>query len=578
MTAIFKIINKRRWIFLLGVCFLILLLFHEQIAQISSIDVLKQLNAPNLSIVSIFFIIIVSTFISEDLTCLTAGTLVSQGKMSFLLAVFACSFGIFIGDILLFWTGRIFGRKALKIKFIARMFSENAILKSSLLLEKYGMLAVLLSRFTPGLRLPLYLMTGILKTNFWKFTIFFLVATILWTPIIVGVPAFFGKEILNSPIFQNNFWLGFFVVVIGFYILLKIALKLLTWKGRRLFLGRIKRIYKWEFWSLRIFYFPVVIYIAFLILKYRSLTIFTAANPAIFASGFVGESKTQILHGLISERAKPFLLEFTTIKNDLMTEEKLEKAKKFLTEKNLDFPIVVKPDSGERGADVHISKSFEELENLFENSMQDLILQEFAAGEETSVFYYRYPNDEKGKIFSITEKRFPKVTGDGGSTLEDLILQDERAICLAEKYFERNKDRLFDVPKKGEIVQIIDIGTHSRGAIFLDGGWMKTEILEQTIDEICQKFDGFYFGRFDIRTKSFEDFKRAENFKIVELNGVTSESTNIYDPKHSLFRAYKILFKQWKIAFEIGAENYKLGIKPTSSCEMTKLIFDHLKN
>jgi membrane protein DedA with SNARE-associated domain len=578
MTTILNMINKRRWIFLIGVCFLIVFFFHEQISQIFKIGFLKQLDEPNLSVFSIFFLIAISTFVSEDLTCLTAGTLVSQGKMSFLLAVFACSFGIFVGDILLFWTGRIFGRKALKIKFIAGMFSENAVLKSSLLLEKYGILAVLLSRFTPGLRLPLYLMAGILKTKFWKFTLFFLIATTLWTPIIVGIPAFFGNEILNFPIFRGNFWLGFFVVVIGFYILLRIALKLTTWKGRRLFLGKIKRIYKWEFWSLRVFYFPVIIYMAFLMLKYRSLTIFTATNPAIFASGFVGESKTQILNGLISERAKPFLLDFTTIKKNLTTKEKLENARRFLTENNLNFPIVVKPDSGERGANVHIAKSFEELENLFEKSVQDLILQEFAPGEETSVFYYRYPSEKNGKIFSITEKRFPKVTGDGESTLEELILQDERAICLAKKYFDRNKEGLFDVPKNGEIVQIIDIGTHSRGAIFLDGGWMKSEILEKTIDKICQEFKGFYFGRFDIRTKSFEDFKRAENFKIVELNGVTSESTNIYDPKYSLFQAYKILFKQWKIAFEIGAENYKLGIKPTSIIEMSKLIFNHLKN
>jgi membrane protein DedA with SNARE-associated domain len=577
MTQIFKSIFRRRWLIVIGVCFLGIFLLSGQISQLFQIDFLARLNTPDLSIPAIVLLIVLSTFVSEDLTCLTAGTLVSQSKLSFPLAVFACSLGIFIGDILLFWTGRIFGRKALKIKFIAGLFSENAITRSTQLLEKYGMLAVLLSRFTPGLRLPLYLMAGVLKTSFFKFTAFFLIATILWTPIIVGVPAFFGDEILNlSPILRNNFWLGLFVIVVAFFVILKTGLKLATWKGRRLFLGKLKRIYKWEFWSLKVFYFPVAVYIAFLMLKFRRLTVFTCVNPAIFASGFVGESKAQILNSLVSESTVEFLLKFDLIKSELSLDEKLEMAQKFITLENLEFPIVVKPDIGERGAEVSIVSSFEELERKLSNSTGDLILQEYADGVETSVFYYRFPSENTGRIFSITEKVFPEVKGDGNSTLEELILKDERAICLAEKYFEINGDELFNIPKFGETLKLVKIGTHSRGAIFLDGSWMKTEALEQKIDEICRAFEGFYFGRFDIRTKSFKDFARGENFKIVELNGVTSESTNIYDPKYSLFQAYKILFGQWKIAFEIGAENVKRGEKPVSLRSLAKLVKDHL--
>ena len=202
-----------------------------------------------------------------------------------------------------------------------------------------------------------------------------------------------------------------------------------------------------------------------------------------------------------------------------------------------------------------------------------MILQEFAGGDEVSVFYFRYPNERSGKIFSITEKHFPNVLGNGRATLEELILQDKRAICLAKSYLEQNAERLEDVPKNGEAVQIIDIGTHSRGAIFLDGERFKTSALEKKVDEICRGYKGFYFGRFDIRISSIEEFKQGKNFKIVELNGVTSEATNIYDPKHSLFDAYRILFRQWKIAFEIGAQNKNSGIKPTPFADLLKLIF-----
>jgi hypothetical protein len=121
----------------------------------------------------------------------------------------------------------------------------------------------------------------------------------------------------------------------------------------------------------------------------------------------------------------------------------------------------------------------------------------------------------------------------------------------------------------------VELGTHCRGAVFLDGRWVKTDKLEMTIDGICKGFDGFYFGRFDIRTPDVEDFKQGRNFKVIELNGVTSEATSIYDPKNSVFAAYKILFEQWRIAFEIGAQNRLRGFKPTPVRTLLKWTIDY---
>lgn len=60
----------------------------------------------------------------------------------------------------------------------------------------------------------------------------------------------------------------------------------------------------------------------------------------------------------------------------------------------------------------------------------------------------------------------------------------------------------------------------------------------------------------------------GRNLKIIELNGVTSEATHIYDPKLSLFDAYRVLFRQWRIAFEIGNLNRARGIYPASVGEL----------
>ena len=46
---------------------------------------------------------------------------------------------------------------------------------------------------------------------------------------------------------------------------------------------------------------------------------------------------------------------------------------------------------------------------------------------------------------------------------------------------------------------------------------------------------------------------------VIELNGVTSEATSIYDPAHSLTHGWRVLMRQWRHAVEIGAENRRRG-------------------
>jgi len=524
-----------------------------------------QNSLPELSTAGLFFVFFFGTFVSEDAACLLAGTAAANGRVGFAFAVTACFLGIFFGDVLLYGAGRLLGARAIDNRFVKHFVSEKAALKASAWLENNAATAVFMSRFVTGLRLPTYLAAGALRTDFARFALYFLLASAIWTPILVGSTAF-----SQSFLFPKNAILGFVVIAVAVRLIVRFS----SHRNRRLFVGRLKRIAKWEFWPIQVFYAPVVLYVLLLAIKHRSLTVFTAVNPAIPAGGFKGESKNDIYRGLREcNAAAPFLLDHVLLKHEQAPGERLDSARRFIAERRLSFPLVVKPDAGERGTGVTIVRSMDELNVSIIAATTDLILQEFAGGDEVSIFYCRYPTANQGQIFSITEKRFPHVVGDGRSTLEELILNDQRAICLAEKYFDQNTERLADVAAIGEKFPIIDIGTHSRGAIFLDGAWLKTNALEQKIDEVCRGFEGFYFGRFDIRASSFEGLQNGENFKIIELNGVTSESTNIYDPRYSLADAYRILFLQWRIAFEIGAENIKLGARPTGIFDLIRLTF-----
>ncbi len=532
--------------------------------MIETWQIINLENIADLSVPVIFLAFFFATFVSEDAACLAAGALAGQGKISFSLALSACIAGIFVGDILLYWIGRIFGWRIVETRIFNRFVSKQSVAKASAWLDKRGASAVFISRFVTGLRLPTYLAAGFLKTNFAKFTFYFLIAALIWTPILVGSAAYASEYFFSG---------GLVLGVVSLFILFRLIVHFSSWKNRRLFIGRIKRILNWEFWPIRVFYFPVVIYIFFLGLKHRSLTIFTCSNPAIPAGGFVGESKNAIYDGLRqNSENNTFLLTHFLLTAGTAIDENIELAKNFISTQSLAYPVILKPDQGERGKGVRIISTDGELEAALRSMSQDLILQEYFGGIEASVFYYRFPDKPSGMIFSITEKQFPELIGDGRSDLEELILADQRAVCLAKRYFEQNRDRLNDVPLSGEKVPIINIGTHSMGAIFMDGSGLETTALFETIDKIARGFDGFYFGRFDLRAPSFDDFRRGQNIKVVELNGVTSESTNIYDPQFSLIDAYRILFDQWRIAFEIGVQNRNRGVKPTSLHTLVGLI------
>jgi hypothetical protein len=340
-------------------------------------------------------------------------------------------------------------------------------------------------------------------------------------------------------------------------------------RWRRKLFGHVWRWSRWEFWPPYLFYPPVIAYIAYLGLRFRGLTLFTAANPAMPAGGFVGESKYDILEHL---KEAGSCLPSSTLLREGSPEHRAEQAEAFMQNHQLSFPIVLKPDVGQRGSGVAVVRSAQQLREYLGPTSLPIIIQEHVPGREFGVFYVRYPDEKRGRVFSVTEKRMPVVVGDGSRTLEELILADDRAVCMADFYLRNNSERAHDVPAAGEKVQLVEIGTHCRGAIFLDGSYAITPALEETIEKIARAFDGFFFGRFDIRVPTVEEFMAGKNLKVIELNGVTSEATHIYDPKLSLIDAYRVLFEQWRIAFEVGYQNRERGARPSSMMELIRMI------
>lgn len=532
-----------------------------------------------MDLVLAMLLIAAATLVSEDLTCIATGLLVAQGRLPFAAGVAACFFGILIGDGLLFLLGRWLGRPALTRAPLRWLVRPASVHRASAWFEHKGGKVILLSRFLPGLRLPTYVAAGMLGQRIRSFLMWFAIAGLLWTPALVGLSTWAGKEVTEALHALEGYLVPVLVLLaLGLYFGQKLVIPLFTRRGRRLLWAAWRRKVEWEFWPPQVFYLPVVVQVAWLALRHRSLRVVTCVNPGIPTGGLVGESKWQILTALGADPdadggargpagdALPATLHLPAPADGDPAADRSRPAAafRFLERHGLDWPVIVKPDRGERGRGVEVVRSAEQLRRRLSIDPTELLVQEYVPGVEFGVFWVHEPGEERGRILSINSKEMQELVGDGERTLEQLILADDRAVKQAEIHFEYHAERLYDVPEAGERIHLVEVGAHARGSVFRDARGLATPELAARIEEIIAGFPGFRFGRFDLRAPDAASLQAGRDLRILELNGLTAEVAHIYDPDHPVRHAWADILDQWRRAFRIGAALRAEGHRPSS--------------
>ena len=315
-----------------------------------------------------------------------------------------------------------------------------------------------------------------------------------------------------------------------------------------------KKITNWEYWPSTLFYVPLLSYPFYLAIKARSFGFFSAVNPGIEGSGNGLESKYKTIQLLPSN--------YCPITIYVEKGENIQDILSKIAKNNIEFPLIIKPDIGFRGLLVTKIKNEIELSGYLKkyNSI-NLIIQEFVNYQhECGIFYHRLPGEKTGKITSVTLKKYLTVVGNGNSTLLELMMNNERAKHYSDLIKEINKDILETIPKNAEEVILNVIGNHSKGTQFINGNHLINKELDNFLDNLNAKIEGWYYGRIDLKYNNFEELLKGENLKIIEINGVISEPTHIYDPsKGTYFTALKSIKNHWKIMYKIGVKNKKLG-------------------
>jgi membrane protein DedA with SNARE-associated domain len=507
-----------------------------------------------------------ATFILEDAAAVGAGLLLAAGHISWPVAFLACFLGIWMGDAGLYalarWGGRGWFERSSLRKYSGKIAGREKWF------ARRGTVILIFSRMIPGARLPTYLAAGFLRLPLPRFLLVTGAASAGWTFVILWLAETVGAQLTG---WLKEYRHGGFMLIgaaIALFVLLHLLRRVMNRVELRALRARLARWTRWEFWPAWLFYPPVALYCLWLALKYRGLTLPTVANPGIFSGGIVGESKHAMLKELLATSPE-FTAEARLVSPGSFA-ERLQSVEQAIADFTLTAtseagaPIILKPDLGQRGVGIKLIHTRAQAESYLRATNAPLVAQRYAPGpNEAGIFYYRFPHESRGRIFAITEKIFPKVVGDGRSTLAELIGRDPRAAIIAKTYLARFAPRCNEVLAAGEELKLVEAGNHAQGCVFRDGMHLCTPALESRIDEVSRKLAGFFFGRYDLRYASEDDLRAGRNFQIIELNGAASEATSIYDARNSLWSAYRTLFRQWDLVFAIGAANRARGLAPT---------------
>lgn len=289
-------------------------------------------------------------------------------------------------------------------------------------------------------------------------------------------------------------------------------------------------------------------------LKAGSFYFFAPANPTLTFGGFEGGPKKEI-YGLLPEGTYPASI---YINPGIPLQEVEEK----MAEAGLMYPVAVKPNIGMMGLLFRKIDNRNELATYHQTVTVEYILQELVEYPmEVSVFYYRMPGDQKGRITGFVKKEALEVVGNGSSTLEALMQQlVNRPGFYPDEWKRKHQGRLGNIIPPGEIFKLSWVANLSRGARLINLEHEKDEKLLAVFDAISHAAGHLYYGRYDIKCASVADLKRGKNFSILEFNGTGAEPHHMYGNGNTLWGAFKIIVHHWRALFSIARHHHRQGV------------------
>ncbi len=179
---------------------------------------------------AVLFVLVICGFgapIPEDITLVSGGVISGLGYTDPHIMVLVSMLGVLIGDSTMYWLGRIYGIKILRFRPVRKILTLKRLKMVRTQFDKYGNRVLFTARFLPGLRAPIYMVSGITRrVSFLRFVLIDFFAAIISVPIWVYLGHFGASNLdwLHAQIKKGQ---------IAIYIIIAVLVLFLFWKWKK---------------------------------------------------------------------------------------------------------------------------------------------------------------------------------------------------------------------------------------------------------------------------------------------------------------------------------------------------------
>lgn len=155
-------------------------------------------NFEHFTYAGIFLFLLLCGFgfpLPEDIILFAAGYIVYKGDITFLKTVVVSMIGVLVGDIFIFYIGRVLGNKMSDHKILGKILHIDRKNKVKKYFHKYGSVTIFFGRFMAGLRAPIYFIAGTSHMPFLKFLLLDFLAALISVPTFIYLAYYFGDQL-----------------------------------------------------------------------------------------------------------------------------------------------------------------------------------------------------------------------------------------------------------------------------------------------------------------------------------------------------------------------------------------------
>ena len=134
----------------------------------------------------------------------------SRGEMSLVGVVVAGTIGSWVGAAVMYWASRLLGRPLLMRYGRYVLITPEKIQRAEAWADHYGTMGVFVSRILPVIRHLIGIPAGVVRLNYWWYSLATIVGSALWCSVLVwlGVTAGQDEELLRGSLQRITLWGG----------------------------------------------------------------------------------------------------------------------------------------------------------------------------------------------------------------------------------------------------------------------------------------------------------------------------------------------------------------------------------